>query len=198
MRSFLEINGFFVFFIIFLFWGCNNLNQDIIKKEKSFEQTNDIKEPLLGKINNWEISLNDFKKRLVRIDSYGKIEGFDINDFQARKDMLSQLVTVEILYQIGIEKGVDKLEDVISLTGKTKRTAIIDEVMVSLEKEVSIDEIVAFYENNKDLIGMPLLEAKGNIRNVLCGEKLNNEIAKVILDFKKRNNVEINDYLLKD
>ena len=112
--------------------------------------------------------------------------------------MLSQLVTVEILYQIGIEKGVDKLEDVISLTGKTKRTAIIDEVMVSLEKEVSIDEIVAFYENNKDLIGMPLLEAKENIRNVLCGEKLNNEIAKVILDFKKRNNVEINDYLLKD
>ncbi|MCK5287846.1 MAG: hypothetical protein KAJ79_02195 [Candidatus Omnitrophica bacterium] len=195
MRKFLEIN---VFFIIFLFWGCNNPTQDISKKEKTSNQIKDIKEPLLAKINNWEISLNDFNERLFRIDSYGEIKSFDINDFQARKDMLSQLVTVEILYQIGIEKGVDKLEDIISLTEKTKRIAIVDKVMVNLEKEVSIDEIVAFYENNKDLIGMPLLEEKENIRNVLFVEKLNNEIAKVILDFKKRNNVEINDYLLKD
>lgn len=189
------MKGIIFFFLIFLFCGCDNLNKDISKKGKSFNRING---PLLAKINNWEIGLDDFKDKLIRMNSYNKVSGFDINDFESRKDMLTQLITVEILHQIGIEKGMDKLKDVINLQESNKRIIVIDKVIDSLAKEVSNDEIAAFYEKNKDSIGMPLLEAKVNIRKLISKEKLNNEISKVVFNYKKRVDVEKNEYLLND
>lgn len=195
MLILLRMKGIIFFFLIFLFCGCDNLNKDISKKGKSFNRING---PLLAKINNWEIGLDDFKDKLIRMNSYNKVSGFDINDFESRKDMLTQLITVEILHQIGIEKGMDKLKDVINLQESNKRIIVIDKVIDSLAKEVSNDEIAAFYEKNKDSIGMPLLEAKVNIRKLISKEKLNNEISKVVFNYKKRVDVEKNEYLLND
>jgi len=150
------MKGFLVVIFVFGLAGCDKIfpAKDTATAEK---ETLKIKGPLLARVNDWVIGVDDFKNYLNSLEPLAKKTGLDINSSEFKTRFLSDLIKAQILAQIAVDRGLDKDPDVVRALRDTRDTLLAAKVRDDLEKRISVSyaQIQAFYEKNKKLITKP-------------------------------------------
>jgi len=171
-------------------FGC----QSDISHNKEFTEgvKSEVKSPILARINYRTVSLKDFEEILKGIkESYQSLES-DLADPEIRRRVFDWVVNMEIVYQIGIERGIDK--EVAEAPERVKKEFVIKKIANELKEDIAIsfEEIKTFYEENRNLINQPLVEVEEDIKKLLAKSKFDEKITELVEDFKSRNKVEVN------
>lgn len=116
-----------------------------------------INGPLLARVNDWAIGLDDFKNYLKSLEPLAKTQKIDINSPEFKTKFLNDLIKNQILAQVAIERGLDKSDDVLRALRDTRDTLLAAKIRDDLEKNVSVSyaEIKTFYDKNKELFKKP-------------------------------------------
>ncbi|MFO8052489.1 MAG: peptidyl-prolyl cis-trans isomerase [Candidatus Omnitrophota bacterium] len=149
-----------VIVVLFLFVGCDNImpigsNQE---KESKSETTPTVKGPLLAKVNGWAMGLDDFERRLDDLKAMVPEEqrGEDLSE-EDKKNILQELVNLQILSKVAKEKGMDKDEDVEEAVDNFKNSLLVQKLREKITKDVVVTdaEIENFYDTNKRAFQSP-------------------------------------------
>jgi hypothetical protein len=138
-----------IYFIIVLFFfswflGC----------EKKGEKGLGGKE--LVRINNVSISLEEFRQMSEKQPLEGKMRL--LNEKGLRDFLDNYVITREVLYQEGKQKGLDKNKEIVAKVEDFKRAMVIEALLEEVLKgkgEVSEDEIQKYYKENEDRFTEP-------------------------------------------
>jgi len=166
----------------------------------SKEVKQEVDEPVLARLNGWVMGIENFKEILQRARTFHEKLEKDMDSFEFKKDILNRLVNTEIIYRIGIERGIDQEEEIQKAPQSVQRALVIQKVAGELEKNivVSPEEIKKYYAQNKDSLNVSLSEAESCIEEILKKSKLDRRIADVAGGFKSRTKVEMHYELLKE
>jgi peptidyl-prolyl cis-trans isomerase C len=138
-----------IYFIIVLFFfswflGC----------EKKGEKGLGGKE--LVRINNVSISLEEFRQMSEKQPLEGKMRL--LNEKGLRDFLDNYVITREVLYQEGKQKGLDKNKEIVVKVEDFKRAMVIEALLEEVLKgkgEVSESEIQKYYKENEDRFTEP-------------------------------------------
>ncbi len=138
-----------IYFIIVLFFfswflGC----------EKKGEKGLGGKE--LVRINNVSISLEEFRQMSEKQPLEGKMRL--LNEKGLRDFLDNYVITREVLYQEGKQKGLDKNKEIMAKVEDFKRARVIEALLEEVLKgkgEVSESEIQKYYKENEDRFTEP-------------------------------------------
>ncbi|MFA5276736.1 MAG: peptidyl-prolyl cis-trans isomerase [Candidatus Omnitrophota bacterium] len=136
-----------------------------------------INGPLLARVNNWAIGLDDFKNYLKSLEPLAKTQKIDINNAEFKVKFLNDLIKNQILAQVAVNRGLDKSDDVLRALRDTRDTLLAAKVRDDLEKNISVSyaEVKAFYDKNKELFKKP---QEVEVREIVVS---NEPIAKEVL-----------------
>lgn len=142
-----------IFFSI-SFIGCNKVFPP--KPEETNEET-PIRGPLLARVNNWAIGLDDFRGYLKSIEPIASQQNINVNSSDFKVKFLNDLIKNQILAQIAKEQGVDKSEDIARALRDTRDTLLAAKIRKDIEKNVTVSyaEVRAFYDKNKEFFKEP-------------------------------------------
>lgn len=135
--------------------GCNNLFPT--KPSEPDNGQIKIRGPLLARVNDWVIGLDDFNNYLKSIEPIAARQQINVNSADFKVKFLNDLVKNQILAQIAIQKGFDKNEDIIRALRDTRDTLLAARIRKDIEKDttVSYAEVRAFYDKNKEFFKEP-------------------------------------------
>jgi len=106
--------------------------------------------PIVAKINNEEITLEEFNERLK---DYPYLAHSGNIDMEIKKGFLDNLITRELLYQEALRIGIDKEKETASLIEEMKRRIIVERFFKKeIEEKVNVtpEEIKRFYTENPE------------------------------------------------
>lgn len=163
------------------------------------EQTD--KKEILARINDYELTLEEFEDRLVedlRLD-----EDFKVTN-EAKKELLEQLIRKEILIQEAKKLNLDRKEEFIRTIERYWESTLIRNLMELRGKEivqrvyVSQEEIEARYkEMQKSEQGLaPIDKIRPKIAQEIMEHKKRERLMGWINELRKNAKVEIDDKLL--
>lgn len=146
-----KIIGFVL--IIVVFSGCKALSPQ--KTETSEKQTSRIRGPLLAKVNNWAIGVDDFRDQLKAVEALDPEIDIEASDTKIR--FLQELVNLEILSQEAQRKGLGKDEEIQEAVRNFKRNLLTQKLLGEISKDVIVTEteIENFYNTNKERLKEP-------------------------------------------
>jgi peptidyl-prolyl cis-trans isomerase C len=149
-----DYKAFIFILVLFLFTACDKImplksNQE---KESQQETTTTVKGPLLAKVNGWAMGLDDFERRLDDLQTMIPEEqrGQELSG-QDKKNVLQELVNVQILGKVAKEKGINKDRDVKEAVENFRKSLLVQKLRENITKEVVVTdaEIINFYNTNK-------------------------------------------------
>ncbi|MDD4955340.1 MAG: hypothetical protein PHP17_04800 [Candidatus Omnitrophica bacterium] len=136
--------------------------------------------------------------------SPGMSMNINLDSPEERKGILRALVNSQILAQIALEKGLDKKYGLLNVPQEEKDFRLSDALVKDLLNSVTVSdvEINDFYEKHKEGFKGPdgkiasLSDVKRNIEVTIKSDKQEQEIKKLVGEFKARKRVEINEDLV--
>jgi peptidyl-prolyl cis-trans isomerase C len=142
--------------VLACFSACDKLFPPKNGSHESGEQMK-INGPLLARVNDWAIGLDDFKNYLKSLEPLARAQKIDINNTEFKIKFLNDLIKNQILAQVAMEKGFDRSDDVIRALRDTRDTLLAAKIRDDLERNVSVSyaETKAFYDKNKELFKKP-------------------------------------------
>jgi peptidyl-prolyl cis-trans isomerase C len=160
---FMRIAILIIGLVSFLVCGCDKLfpgtaikskPETAVSTTKSSSDEINVKGLVLARVNNWAIGDEDFRDYLKNVETMLKPQGVNVNTPDFKKSLLEDLVRIQILSQVALEKGLDKDADVIRAMADYKSTLLASRVRVDLEKnsEITLLEARNFYDKNKQLM----------------------------------------------
>lgn len=143
-----------------LLCGCDKIlpaKKNIVKTEVTKEEATKIGGPLLARVNNWAIGLQDFRSYLDNLKPLAQAQGVDVESYEFKARLLNDLVKNEILAQIATDRGLDKNEDMAKALRDTKSTLLASKMRSDFEKTLAVTdaELQSFYDQNKALLKKP-------------------------------------------
>lgn len=160
---------------IFLF-GCDKI---FPPQRVEPARTVSIKGPLLAKVGNWSMGLYDFDEKLDALKTlYPEAADFDA---EAKKEILRELVNLEILSQEAEAKGLDREKDIVDAVRDFKRSLLAQRMGENITKQVTVTEIEVenFYNDNQAYLRDP---EKRRVREiVVSSEKKAKDISIALL-----------------
>jgi peptidyl-prolyl cis-trans isomerase C len=155
MKQAFMVAAAFLFIINLL--GCEKI--DTFKTSPTTEAKPPIKinGPLLARVNDWAIGLDDFKNYLNSLKPLAERQKLNIDSTEFKVTFLNDLIKAQILAQIAIERGLDKDADVQRALRDTRDTLLAAKIRDEIEKNVSVPyaEVKNFYDKNKHLLKKP-------------------------------------------
>jgi len=151
-------------FLFFMLEGCDKINflnpKKITKKTEATIPVRAVKGTIIAKVNNMPVTLEDLNQE---IDSYNSIvpaerpEAKITTREQKINYLKNQLVRNMLLYQEGLNRGLDRKEEVLNDLEKTKMNLVIVELVKqeSEKVDVSSKEIEDYYNTYKDQLKEP-------------------------------------------
>jgi peptidyl-prolyl cis-trans isomerase C len=123
-------------------------------------ETLKVKGPLVAKVNNIPIGLDDFNKEVEVFNANLPADGSEVKITtreQKIEYLKNSIVRRTLLYQNALDKGIDRKEDISKALEKTKMQLLVMELInESAQKvDVSSKEIEDFYNANKDQLKEP-------------------------------------------
>lgn len=109
---------------------------------------------VLVRVGSWSITIDEFDERLQALKEV--LPEFDINDPEAQKMVLDELINQQILVLGAEQTGLARGKDIQAAVEEFRRTLIVREVARQLTEDITVTEAEArtFYaENQEDLIG---------------------------------------------
>jgi peptidyl-prolyl cis-trans isomerase C len=113
-----------------------------------------MKANTLARVGNWTITLEEFNDRLVALKEV--VPEFDVNDPEAKKLILEELINQQVLVLGAQESGLANQKDIVAAVDEFRRTLIVREVARTLTENSTVteEEASAFYNENKEsLVG---------------------------------------------
>lgn len=177
-----------LFVLSFLVSGCDKIfpsrRPTVNNNQSQQEELMKIKGPLLARVNNWAMGMEDFNTYLDNLRLLAKAQGMDnldeinkqINSFEFKKTLLTNIVNSEIIAQIAIERGLDKDEDFKKSLYESRRTLLVSKLQSDIESSaaVSLTEVQDFYDLNKDNPNYPELKKpeKVKLREIVVNDEI--------------------------
>ncbi|AKT43393.1 peptidyl-prolyl cis-trans isomerase [Chondromyces crocatus] len=148
---------------------------------------------VLAKVGDRVITLGDFAAALDQMDQFDRLR---YQSKERRRELLSELVDVELLAMEAQRRGLDKEPDVQDALRQTMRDAILAQERRSLPApaEISAEEVRAYFDANSDKFVEPerrrlaaiVLKSRADAEKVLKeAQKANTAIAWGELFFKQ-------------
>lgn len=146
-----------VFFSVVSLSGCEKISNPKPAPNAGTQGQMKISGPLLARVNDWAIGLDDFKNYLNSLKPLAERQKLDIYNAEFKTTFLNDLIKAQILAQIAIEKGLDKDNDVVRALRDTRDTILAAKIRDDLERKVAVSyaEIKNFYDKNKHLLKKP-------------------------------------------
>jgi peptidyl-prolyl cis-trans isomerase C len=109
----------------------------------------------LARIGSWSITKEEFNERLAALKEV--VPEFDVNNPEARKLVLDELVRQQLLVVDAEQRGVANNKDIMAAVDEFRRTLIVRQVATDLTQNISVTEEEArqFYEEQKDILREP-------------------------------------------
>jgi len=143
---------------VLLFSACENF-ENLVRPKKTVSETQkkEIEGPLLAQVNDWQIGLGDFEKRLNFLDTLAKQQNLDVNDYEFKKQILDELVKTVLLAEEAKSRGLDNEQDIVEALNSYKQTLLAQRLLGETIKDISVTdvEIKNFYEQNKEYFKSP-------------------------------------------
>jgi peptidyl-prolyl cis-trans isomerase C len=123
----------------------------------------------LARVGKWAITPEEFRERLNAIKE--AVPEFDVDNLEAKKLVLEELVRQQLLVQEAEQSGLANQKDIKAAVEEFKRTLIVQEAARRLVEglHVTDDEAKAFYEEKKDLLVEP---PQWHVRAVIVDSQL--------------------------
>ena len=148
-----------------LIFGCDKISslsgsKKTTLKETSTQMSVPVRGPIVAKVNNIPISLEDLNQE---IDAYNAMVPQDrpeakISTREQKLDYLkNQKVRQVLLYQQAMDKGLDRQEEVLKALDKTKQDLLVMELLrqETAKIEASSKEIEDYYNTYKEQLKEP-------------------------------------------
>ncbi|MCF7869928.1 MAG: peptidyl-prolyl cis-trans isomerase [Candidatus Omnitrophica bacterium] len=159
--------------VLFLFVGCDKIMPvtSSQKKQSVSKPTVAIQGPLLAKVNGWAIGLDDFKQRLDALKAMVPQEqrGQELSK-EDKKNILQELVNLQILSKVANEKGMDKDKDVKEAVENFKNSLLTQKLREKITTDIIITEaeITNFYNTNRLAFQQP---EERKVREIVVGSE---------------------------
>jgi parvulin-like peptidyl-prolyl isomerase len=159
--------------VLFLFVGCDKIMpiNSSQKKQSELKSTVTIQGPLLAKVNGWAMGLDDFRQRLDALKAMVSQEqrGQELSN-EDKKNILQELVNLQILSKVAKEKGIDKDKDVKEAVDNFKNSLLVQKLRENITKDVVVTdaEITNFYNTNKLAFQKP---EERRVREIVVGSE---------------------------
>jgi len=124
---------------------------------------------VLARVGSWTITIEEFNERLAALKEV--VPEYDINDPQAKRLVLDELVRQQLLVIDAEKRGVANNKDIMAAVDEFRRTLIVREVATKLTKDISVSEEEAkqFYEEQKDILKEP---EQWHVREIVVDSQL--------------------------
>ncbi len=112
--------------------------------------------PVLAKINDTEITLDDFNERLKE---YPSVAHGGTVDIETKKGFLDNLIVRELLYQESIRTGLDKEKETADILEEMKKRILVEKFFKKeLEENIKIseEELRKYYDEHPDEAKAPV------------------------------------------
>lgn len=170
MKSF---NRTFVLIVIvgvsFTFSGCDFI--DSIKEKFTGSESTPVSQPSpqknvkddaplaadeVLKVADWRMTIDEFNDRLVALKEV--LPDFDENDLESKKMVLDELIRQQLVVKNAEDTGLANDPDIRDAVDEFRRTLIVRQAASKITEniEVTDEEIVNFYEENKDVLIEPI------------------------------------------
>jgi len=145
--------------------GCDKIKVPVSKKTdaaaaKSVVGPSHVKGPIVAKVNNIPIGLEDFNQEIEIYNANvpGDRPELKIATREQKINYLkNEVVRRTLLYQNALDKGLDRNEDVLAALDKTKTQLLVMELIkqVSQKVDVSSKEVEDYYNTYKEQLREP-------------------------------------------
>ena len=145
--------------------GCDKLKVAVSQKSKvaevkAVQVSAQVKGPIIAKVNNIAIGLDDFNQEVEIYNANVPEERPELKiatKEQKVNYLKNEVVRRTLLYQNALDKGLDRNEDVMMALDKTKMQLLVMELIkqVSQKVDVSSKEIEDYYNTYKEQLKEP-------------------------------------------
>lgn len=151
-----RIAGFLLF--IFLFLGCDRIFPSRDPVEEPQEERVSVRGPLLAQVDSWAIGLDDFRQRIDALGAMLAVEGEGRElSSQDKRNILRELVDLQVLAQVAREKGLDRDRDFRDSVRDFENSLLVQKLQESIMKDIVVTdaEIENFYNTNRFAFQQP-------------------------------------------
>ena len=120
-----------------------------IPPQSATTEPKELPNNVLAKVGNWTLTIEEFKERLNALKEM--VPDFDVNDPDAKKMILEELIRQQLLVEEGEKTGVANKKDVMMAVEEFKRTLLVREVANNIVKNIQVtdQEAEEYYNQNK-------------------------------------------------
>jgi len=110
---------------------------------------------VLAKVNNWTLTLEEFKDKLNSLKE--ALPEYDINDFDSKKLVLEELMRQQLLIQDAEKSGLAQKKDITEAVEEFRKTLLVREIAAKITAgiEVADQEAQDYYDQNKNSFAAP-------------------------------------------
>ena len=104
---------------------------------------------VLAKVGNWTLTIDEFNEKLKALKEV--LPDYDVNDPEAKKTILEELIRQELLVQDAEKSGIAQKKDITEAVEEFRRTLIVREMAAKLTEgmETTDQEAQDYYNQNK-------------------------------------------------
>lgn len=109
----------------------------------------------LAGVNTKIITYEEFEQNIKNLQTLAP--DYKIESFEARKELLNQMINQELLYQEAKSRGIQRRKDVTDLVEAFLRRAVVEQLLIDTAENVTVgaQEIETFYSQYKDQLAEP-------------------------------------------
>ena len=158
---------YIILVVLFLFFGgilgCDKIKEKFFSKVETKEVVKEaaaIKGPLVAKVNNISIGLEDFNQEIELYNANVPADRPELKittKEQKVNYLKNEVVRRTLLYQDALDKRLDRNEDVVKALDKTKRDLLVLQLLKESTQriEVSSKEVEDYYNTYKEQLKEP-------------------------------------------
>lgn len=134
--------------VVFLL-GCEKIFPKKAVEVQKTAQKLSIKGPLLAQVDDWALGLGDFRDKLEALKTLQP--QMNIEDPKYKKNILQELINLEIIAQEAKKRGLDRERDFLEALEDFKRSLLVQKMNEQTAADVAVTDVEAqnFYDTNK-------------------------------------------------
>ncbi len=178
---------FFLFIILFII-GCDSK----MTKVKKIGDVKKLKVPVIAKVNNIPITLDDYKREKAKLpENLQKL----LNKPEKKLQFIQNLIDKQLIYEESKKARIDEDESFKKKLEALKKELMINEFLkrkIFNNITISEKEMRDYYNKNKKNFNLPYNQVKLKIREILKKEKEQKLFQKYIESLRQSSKIEIN------
>ncbi|MEW5894865.1 MAG: peptidyl-prolyl cis-trans isomerase [Candidatus Omnitrophota bacterium] len=126
--------------------------EELTQKPSSKEMAPNV----LARVGDWSMTIEEFNRRIESVK--GMVEGFDPANVDHKRQVLSEVLQQQLLFQEALRRNIDKKEDVVQILKDVQASVIVQAFLTEEAEKISVtdEEVKSFYDQNPKEFMFPL------------------------------------------